>query len=299
MTSSPLTTTPVRGGVDRPADARRRGRRARPRCRRGSTWSLLTTRLVLALPTCGPPMRKNTSCTAVGFAWRSSRVAPCLLARCRAASSAGEFFGAGVDGQPGDVDAGDVGDLDRRRAAVRRSRVASPRPSTTVSARVARAGVRSIVVDAGREQQVLALGELPVDLLGASPTASRRRSRDSGSDAPGRRPVGPGRCRRLFVCAAGRRPVRSPRRVDVEVRLLLARPGWWRASCTAGWRSAARRTAPGAPSTPEKIWFQTPFDQLPSCELRVSHCCCEPLITSPSRASAMKPPLAYWDRRVQ
>ena len=31
------------------------------------TSSLLTSRLTLAFPTCGPPMRKNTSCRTVGL----------------------------------------------------------------------------------------------------------------------------------------------------------------------------------------------------------------------------------------
>src|SRR3954453_8250055 len=49
----------------------------------------------------------------------------------------------------------------------------------------------------------------------------------------------------------------------------------------------------GAPSTPEKTWFQTPFDQLPTELLRVTHCCWDPLtIVSSNRESAMKPPLA-------
>src|ERR671924_1575814 len=48
----------------------------------------------------------------------------------------------------------------------------------------------------------------------------------------------------------------------------------------------------GAPSTPAKTWFQTPFDQPAIRLLRVSHCCCEPLITVGRFESAMKPPLA-------
>ncbi len=32
------------------------------------TWSLLTTRLVVARPTAAPPTRKKTSCSEVGFA---------------------------------------------------------------------------------------------------------------------------------------------------------------------------------------------------------------------------------------
>ena len=48
----------------------------------------------------------------------------------------------------------------------------------------------------------------------------------------------------------------------------------------------------GAPSTPEKTWFQTPFDQPPTSLSRVSHCCWEPLTVKVLRESAMKPPLA-------
>ena len=55
----------------------------------------------------------------------------------------------------------------------------------------------------------------------------------------------------------------------------------------------------GAPSTPENTWFQTPFDQPSISLLRMSHCCCEPLITFGSRESAMKPPLAYCGPAVQ
>ena len=55
----------------------------------------------------------------------------------------------------------------------------------------------------------------------------------------------------------------------------------------------------GAPVTPAKTWFQTAFDQLATSLLRVSHCCCEPLITVGSFASAMKPPLANCGPAVQ
>ena len=50
----------------------------------------------------------------------------------------------------------------------------------------------------------------------------------------------------------------------------------------------------GAPVTPEKTWFQTPFDQPSSLLFLVNHCCCEPLTTVlPSNAeSAINPPLA-------
>ena len=55
----------------------------------------------------------------------------------------------------------------------------------------------------------------------------------------------------------------------------------------------------GAFSTPENTWFHTPFDHGPITLLRISHCCCEPLVTAPMRESAMKPPLAYCGPAVQ
>jgi hypothetical protein len=55
----------------------------------------------------------------------------------------------------------------------------------------------------------------------------------------------------------------------------------------------------GAPTTPEKTWFHTPFDQGPISLLRVSHCCWEPLVIGPNFESAMKPPLAYCGPAVQ
>jgi len=55
----------------------------------------------------------------------------------------------------------------------------------------------------------------------------------------------------------------------------------------------------GAPTTPEKTWFHTPLDQLSTSLLRVSHCCCEPLVVAGSRESAMKPPLANCGPAVQ
>ena len=48
----------------------------------------------------------------------------------------------------------------------------------------------------------------------------------------------------------------------------------------------------GAPDTPEKTWFQTAFVQTLMELLRVIHCCCVALFTTPSCESAMKPPLA-------
>ena len=58
--------------------------------------------------------------------------------------------------------------------------------------------------------------------------------------------------------------------------------------------AAAGKHWAGAPATPEKTWFQTPFDQPLSVLLRTTHCCWEPFTMLPSNLeSAMKPPLAY------
>jgi hypothetical protein len=47
-----------------------------------------------------------------------------------------------------------------------------------------------------------------------------------------------------------------------------------------------KESSEGAPSTPAKTAFQTPLDQPPISLLRVSHCCCEPLMTNPVLESA-------------
>ena len=55
----------------------------------------------------------------------------------------------------------------------------------------------------------------------------------------------------------------------------------------------------GAPSTPEKTWFQTPLDHSPMLLSRTKYCCWEPLMTSPVFESEMKPPLANCGPAVQ
>src|SRR3954451_3590313 len=51
----------------------------------------------------------------------------------------------------------------------------------------------------------------------------------------------------------------------------------------------------GAPRSPAKTWFQTPFVQPSRLLLRTRNCCCEPLMMVPPEncESAMNPPLAY------
>jgi hypothetical protein len=50
----------------------------------------------------------------------------------------------------------------------------------------------------------------------------------------------------------------------------------------------------GAPCTPAKTWFQTPFVQPSRLPFLTRYCCCEPLTTvlPENSESAMKPPLA-------
>src|ERR1700747_342019 len=56
----------------------------------------------------------------------------------------------------------------------------------------------------------------------------------------------------------------------------------------------AGQHCPGAPTTPEKTWFQTPLVQESSLLFLTRNCCCDPLITIlPSNSeSAINPPLA-------
>ena len=50
----------------------------------------------------------------------------------------------------------------------------------------------------------------------------------------------------------------------------------------------------GAPTTPEKTWFQTPLVQVSMLLFLVIHCCCPPFMIAPlvNCESAMNPPLA-------
>src|SRR3954454_12871810 len=68
---------------------------------------------------------------------------------------------------------------------------------------------------------------------------------------------------------------------------------------SVGYGGFGKPASDGAPVTPEKTWFQTPFDQPARTLLRVSHCCWEPLTTEGMLESAMKPPLAYCGPAVQ
>ena len=77
------------------------------------TLSLLTSRLVVALPTPAPPMRKNTSCSEVGLAaWLADGAGRADLHQDRRVDR------AGVEQEAGDLDAVDVGDRHRGDAVV-------------------------------------------------------------------------------------------------------------------------------------------------------------------------------------
>ena len=110
------------GGVRSSSRRRCRGRRARPRCRRGSTLSLLTTRLVVALPTCGAADPEEH----VVERGRVGRVAAAVVSRVPSSpsglptcSSTGEFTGPASKMSPAIFDALDVGDRHRDDAVLR------------------------------------------------------------------------------------------------------------------------------------------------------------------------------------
>ena len=124
-----------------------------------TTWSLLTIRLIVALPTCGPPIRKKTSCRAVGSA---ALELPCAVRGCRPAAAPASVAGPASTIRPATSTPGTSATVERHGAVCGgQGRHAQPQHD----------GVRALdldrpvdVVDAGREQQVLAAaGELAVD----------------------------------------------------------------------------------------------------------------------------------------
>src|ERR1700730_13104732 len=71
------------------------------------------------------------------------------------------------------------------------------------------------------------------------------------------------------------------------------------ASVVYGWvppgrPEVAEKLWAGAPGSPEKTWFHTPFVQPSRLVFRTRNCCCEPLMTVPpeNHEAAMNPPLA-------
>ena len=216
------------------------------------TWSLLTSSATSALPTCGPPTRKYTSDSVVGLAG-SIFFGP--AAGLADPQQHRRLDGAGVDRDAGDDDAGHVGDRQRHRAVDRGERRVPQAEHDRVGALDVDAAVD--VVDAGREQQVLAAREPAVDRCAESAGVATKKS-SSGIVRPGVSPasqVMP----RVSVCAAGTRtwyrPSASTKRYGFS-RLtgVVSRVVY------GGFGNVA---SDGAPSTPAKTWFQTAFDQPP------------------------------------
>src|SRR5689334_14787770 len=99
----------------------------------------------------------------------------------------------------------------------------------------------------------------------------------------------------LFFFASGTRTLYLP-------RASTNRYGFSRLTgvfSTVVYGGSGNAASDGAPTTPENTWFHTPFDQLATSLLRVSHCCWEPLVVAGSFESAMKPPLANCGPAVQ
>ena len=230
-------------------------------------------------PDVGPPTRKNTSDSVVGSSERPCRPWPCPwpCGRLPTCSSTGRALRARVDREPRDHHAGHVGHLQRNGAAIGGERGEPEAEHDRVPA-LDRQAVPD-VVDARREQQVLPAVERAIDLL-----RRVRRPRDEEVAQRDRAP-------RSDAARPRDAPRVAPRRrhsdhvptgcVDEQVRLLAADR---RARVVYG--GFGKPVSGGAPATPAKTWFQTPFDQLPISLLRVSHCCCDPLTTVPAFESA-------------
>src|SRR4051812_8079367 len=134
VTWSPFTTRPVSAVLTvhptepgTPWSARQIHRSSR------IVLSLLTSRATVALPTCGPPTRKNTSCSAVG--WEATLWGTPLLPFFEPiCTRTGELTGPASTVMPATSMPGTSPVL-RTTFPLAAVRVAMPRPSTTVSAR--------------------------------------------------------------------------------------------------------------------------------------------------------------------
>jgi hypothetical protein len=148
------------------------------------------------------------------------------------------------------------------------------------------------VVDAGREDQVLSVSERLVDIP-SDESGAATKNFWSGSTVPVSAPVvQPGRTE--LVRRLGTQTPRVPPEAAVR------NGGSWVTGLDpiavygpphAG---AVGKHVAGAPLSPEKTWFQTPFVQPSMLLLRTRNCCWDPLtiVERFSSESAMKPPLA-------
>ena len=169
--------------------------------------------------------------------------------------------GAGVEGDSGDVDAGHVGDRQRRRRPGGRSGWRARGPRTTVSARVT--AMRAVdVVDARGEQQVLALRQRAVDALHRVAGLARRRIAQR-QRAARRRPVGPAGARGVASAPTGTKTLPARRGRRRRGRASRGETGVVASVVYGLPRSTGKRLRRARPATPEKTWFHTPLVQPP------------------------------------
>ena len=158
---------------------------------------------------------------------------------------------------------------------------------TTVLARVTLDGL-SEVVDAGREQQIVALGELGIDGGGGVFVGVRDIELAQRNGAAGRRAAMPGDS---LAVGLERGNANAPVPFAHRLRGKVFRGRW--ESCRPWCREAAATRLAGGCGMPTKTMFQLAPVQLPHSLLREIHCCCGPAPTLPSMSeSDIHPPLA-------
>src|ERR1700753_2883223 len=282
-----MTSPPTRcwwgGPVGRPPCSPRQ-----PQMSSRITCEVSTTRLSVAWPAVAPPMRKNTSCTKVG----SDALPSWLVSGVPSWTRLAEFFGPASTIR---LDSLTPCGASTSIAAVPfcGTRVGKPTPSTTVSGRDTRIGAFRLYtpgVSSRSLPRASAASMATIEVLGVA-----MKNLLIGRAVPAVLPFGQDGPA-VFFCSDGTNTLNAP-------ELLGCRSG---SSWVCGLVSSvvyglalpglpSVKLVAGAPGSPEKPWFQTPFDQPSRSVLRNMNCCWEPLVTVPPEndESAMKPPLAY------
>src|SRR5262245_13915467 len=252
---------------------------------------LSTTRLVVALPACGPPIRKKTSCSAPGSAavgcglprpWSPSAAALSLPNWRRAGDVVGPASKISPATSTPLTSATRIGTTPFSAVSV-----AIPSPSTTVSGRFTLI-VLSTSYTPGVKIRFLPLDSaLLIDWMLSVGLAMKKSS--IGIEWPG---VGPFAhvVPRESTRAAGTKTLKWP--LAPTERYGRSRDAGFMSSVVYGFGGGGKFWD-GAFTTPAKTWFQTPFVQ-PSMSLsRTRYCCCEPftIVLFENCESAMKPPL--------
>src|SRR5919206_2432133 len=282
ITSSPFTTTPVSAVLlvqptPPPWSA------PHPQMSSRIVWSAFTSSAVVTLPRCGPPIRKKTSLSVVGSAaLLASCGPPCFVPTRR---SAGELTGPASKTRP-EISTPCGFSTVIGTTPFCASIVAIPSPRTIVSGRFTRIvwltgytpGVRMRFFPCARASLITS----------TLSDGFATKNFEIGIECPA---VGPFAqvVPVPFVCTSGTNTLQSS--FASTVRYGASRDTGFVSRVVYGGLGNHRA---GAPPTPAKTWFQTPFVHRSTSLFRTRNCCCDPFRTTLSLnfESDAKPPLA-------